>query len=349
MRVAPLIPFLLLAACGGGGATGDEGEKAAPEPVAEVGLAPAQLGTAGSAVLAYGTTEAGPGAQAALTAPAEAIVSAVPAPTGTAVVVGQAVVALRPSRATRTEAAKAASDLQAATAAYARALRLRRDGLVSDADVETARAALATARATSANLGLGAGGLTLRAPVAGTVQGLTVKPGDQIAAGANLATIAGRGDVRARFGVDPALASRLRPGQVVQVQSLAGGAGYPAPVVGVDPAVDPATRLANVYVRVPGAARLAPGEPLRAMLPLGAAASGVAIPYAALLDDGGRSYVFVVRGGAAHRVDVSPGNSSGDTVQILKGVQPGDRVVVEGGTALEDGMKVRVAGAGSAR
>jgi len=44
--------------------------------------------------------------------------------------------------------------------------------------------------------------------------------------------------------------------------------------------------------------------------------------------------------------DVSPGNSSGDRVQILKGLQPGEKVVTEGGTALEDGMKVaEVAGA----
>jgi multidrug efflux pump subunit AcrA (membrane-fusion protein) len=47
-----------------------------------------------------------------------------------------------------------------------------------------------------------------------------------------------------------------------------------------------------------------------------------------------------VRNGVARRVDVSPGNSSGDSIQILKGLNPGDRVVTEGGTALEDGMKV---------
>jgi preprotein translocase subunit YajC len=32
-------------------------------------------------------------------------------------------------------------------------------------------------------------------------------------------------------------------------------------------------------------------------------------------------------------------------VQILKGLQPGDEVVTEGGTALDDGMKVHIAGA----
>jgi multidrug efflux pump subunit AcrA (membrane-fusion protein) len=110
-------------------------------------------------------------------------------------------------------------------------------------------------------------------------------------------------------------------------------------VVGVDPQIDPTTRLASVYARVPGTG-LGAGEPLRASLAVGATATGVSIPYSALLDDGGRSYVFVVKNGVAKSVDVSPGNSSGDRVQILKGLNPGDKVVTEGGTALEDGMKV---------
>jgi multidrug efflux pump subunit AcrA (membrane-fusion protein) len=47
-----------------------------------------------------------------------------------------------------------------------------------------------------------------------------------------------------------------------------------------------------------------------------------------------------VKNGVAKSRDVSPGNSAGDRIQILKGLQPGEKVVTEGGTALEDGMKV---------
>ena len=54
--------------------------------------------------------------------------------------------------------------------------------------------------------------------------------------------------------------------------------------------------------------------------------------------------MFVVTNGIASRRDVTPGNSSGDTIQILKGLQPGERVVSEGGAALEDGMRVHEEG-----
>jgi len=339
-----ILSVLLLVGCGKGGGDASD-ENSAEQPVAEVRVATAVLGSSDGAITAYGATEAGPGATHSLVAPAEAIVDTVFAPTGTAVGVGQPVVSLRPSRTSRLESAKALSDAQAANAAYARALRLRKDGLASDADVETARAAAAAARSAVANMGIG-GGVTLRAAAAGTVQGLTAKPGDQVAAGTTVAIIVGRGDLRARFGVDPVIAPRIHPGTTAQIQLAGGGTPVTVPVVGVDPSVDATTRLSSVFVRVPAGLGLAAGEPLRATVQVGATGQGITIPYSALLDDGGRSYVFVVQKGVAKRVDVSPGNSAGETVQILKGLQPGDQVVTEGGTALEDGMKVKIAGAG---
>lgn len=333
----PLVASLLLAACG----TAAADEAATADPIASVRTAPAELGAASDDIIAYGVTEASPGSGRTLVAPAEAIVTRVDAPTGTAVARGQAVITLSPSPATRIEMARSTSEAAAAQAAYQRAQRMRADELVSDADVETARAAAQTAQAARANLGIAGNGLTVRAPLAGTVQGLAAKPGDQLAAGTALATIAAPGDLRARFGIDPSIAQRIRPGQTIRIEPINGGSSVSAPVVGVDPQADPATRLASLFVRMPSSRRTYAGEPLRATLATAAKASAITIPYGALLDDGGRSYVFVVTNGVARARDVTPGSSTGDRIQILKGLQAGDRVVTEGGTALEDGMKVR--------
>lgn len=328
----PLMSLVLLSACGGGAA--DDAEKK-PEPTAQVRTAAAALGSSSDDISVYGTTEAGPGGAKTVIAPAEAIIAMINAPTGTSVAAGQVVVTLRPSPTTQTEIAKTASDVAVAGAAYQRAVRMRADGLVSDADVETTRAALATATATRNNLGIRGKVATLRAPGAGTVQGLTAKAGDQVAAGATVATIGATGDVRARLGVDPAIAQRVHPGQPLSISMMDGSHATTVAVVGIDPQVDPTTRLASVYAKVPSGAGFGAGEPLRATLSVGSSSTGVSIPYAALLDDGGRSYVFVVKGGVAKAQNVSPGNSSGDRIQILKGLNPGDKVVTEGGTALD--------------
>ncbi len=113
------------------------------------------------------------------------------------------------------------------------------------------------------------------------------------------------------------------------------------PILSVDPVVDAQTRLASVFASVPPGSRIGAGATLTAHLPLAAGGGGIIIPYDALLDDAGQPYVFVVKGGVAHRRDVTIGAAGGDRIAIRKGVSPGDLVVTAGGTALEDGMKVR--------
>lgn len=339
-RMILFLPLTLLAACGSNG-SGDEADDV--DPVALVRTAPTLVGASATQTSIYGVAEPSPGGERSLAAPAEAIVGRILAPNGTAVRAGQPIVTLAPSRATAADLAKASADAVAADAAYARARRLRADGLASDADVEAARAAAETARAARANAG---GSMVLRAPIAGVVQGLSAKSGDQLAAGTAVASVVANGNLRARFGVDPALAQRVHPGQMLDLSIATGSAQATVPVTGVDTQVDATTRLASVYAAIPGTFRVGPGEALHGALTLAEQAQGLTIPYAALLDDGGKSYVFVVKGGVAHERDVLPGSSSGDRIQILKGLQPGDKVVTEGGTALEDGMKVTEQGRG---
>nr|WP_295661960.1 efflux RND transporter periplasmic adaptor subunit [Polymorphobacter sp.] len=331
----------LLAACS---SAPDAAEKPA-DPVATVRTAVATSGSAARTVALYGVAEAGAGAERALAIEVEARLARIAAPSGTAVHAGQVIAVLTPTPTSRLEAAKAASDASVANLALARAQRLRADGLMSNAEVETARAAATAASATRSAVGARAASLTIRAPADGTVQALTARPGDIVAAGVAVATIATKGEARARFGIDPVLAAQVRAGQPLQITRPSGGAPIAAIVAGVDPQVDPTTRLASVFARFAPGSRVSPGEALGAMLPVGGGVtSGVVLPYAALLDDGGRSYVFVVKNGVAQSRNVVPGNSAGDSISIASGIAPGERVVVAGGTAIDDGMKVRDAG-----
>lgn len=328
---------ILLAACG----AGEDAADGEAKPVALVALALAQQGTVDETLTVYGAVEAGAMGKHVLAAPAEATVVAIEAPVGTKVGAGQVVVRLAPSPTSKLDYAKAATDAAAAQAAYARAQRLRADGLVSDADVETARAAAQSASATRASLGARNGALTLRSPTAGFVESVASAPGDLVAPGTAVASIAGSGNLRARFGLDPAQASRIKPGMVIRVTPPSGIA-FSAPVLSVDPVVDPTTKLASLFVNVPAGSGIGTNSALNGQLDLGSnGGAALTIPYGALLDDAGQPYVFVVSKGIAHRRDVETGPVSGERVVIVKGVKPSDQVVTEGGTALEDGMQVR--------
>jgi RND family efflux transporter MFP subunit len=329
---------LSVAACGP--SASDDSEQAAG-PVAQVRTALAVAGGAGETVTAYGVAEQAAGNEHGLTVQAEATLVRIVVPTGTAVGAGQVVAILAPSANTRLELGKSAADARSAEQALARTLRLRKDGLASDADVNSARAAYQNAAQTYGAARQRSATLVLRAPISGMVQGLTAKPGDVLPAGTTVASIGRRGDLRAHLGLDPGIAARVRTGQPISISEVNSASGVRSAVIGVDPLVDPATHLASIFARLPGGQGFAPGQPLRGTITVNGGGGGVLIPYSALLDDGGRTFVFVIKNGIASRRDVTPGNSIGDSIQILQGLQPTDRVVTEGGTALEDGMKVR--------
>ncbi|GAA4778576.1 efflux RND transporter periplasmic adaptor subunit [Stakelama sediminis] len=328
--------LISLSACSGGGAQDNS-----PTPVALVSLGTAQKQAVAQSMTLYGSVETGAEAQYTLSAPVEAIVAAIAAPVGTPVHRGQLVVRLRPSPTTQAQLIQARSDAQTASEALARAQRLRSDGLASDADVESARKAAQSAQAMLASLTSQTNGLALRAPGAGFVQSVTANPGNLVSAGTTIATISRRGTLRARFGVSPAVAGKLSPGTVLTIRASDGSPPFDAPILSVDPTVDPQTRLASVYIRVPQALHFGPGQTLTATVPVTQAGSDVTVPYAALLNDGGQAYVYVVRNGIAHRHDVQTGASGPKRVAILSGVAAGDKVVIAGGTGVEDGMKVR--------
>ena len=337
MKSLPLILALALSACSSGGE-----EAGSVAPVALVKTAPATLDGASETITLYGAVDAGQAGERALSSPVEAVIASVDAPVGTKVHSGQVIVRLSPSPNVRLDVAKASADARAAGDAFARVQRLRADGLMSDGDVNAARAAATAAGATLSSLQSRGRGLTLTAPVSGTVALISGSPGDVVAGGATVARVQMAGDVRARFGIDPAAARRISVGASIRITPSGGDTPFTVRVDTIDKTADATTRLASLYARIPSSVGVGQGEALRGDLKIGeGAAQHVSVPYAALLDDGGQPFVFIVKNGIAHRRDVVVANEGEEGVSLTSGVTMGEQVVTAGGTGLEDGIKVR--------
>ncbi len=335
MKRIGLLLLLAVAAC----ARSEDGAEV--KPVASVTTVVVSSGSADQTVAAYGAAEFSPDAERSLTAPVEATLTKVLAPAGTRVTAGQAVAVLRPTPASALDLGKAQTDGAAADAASARALRLRAAGLASDAEVETARATAQTADAAAQSLKARSGAaLVLQAPAAGVVESLAVEAGAVAAQGAVVAKIGSLDGLRIRLGLEAGRAASLRPGMGVRLLPLSGGVARDGTVIAVDPRLDPQTRLAAVYVRAP-AGGFAPGEPVQGEIVLGQHRGVPLIPRAALVYEGEQPYVFTVKDAAGHRRNVSLGAQSGDAVEITAGLVAGERIVVDGAAALEDGMAIR--------
>lgn len=329
--------IVALAGCSGSSGETNTGD----EPAALVSLAKAGTGDIAQSITLFGEIERGGDSQIVLAAPVEATVLRIEAPSGSAVVAGQAIARLKASPASLAQYRAASADAVAAGEALARAQRLRADGLGSDAEVEGARARSAAASALLASFKERNAALVLRAPHAGFVDSTGASAGDLVQPGAVVATLSRTGGAKARFGIDPSQARGLATGMPLEIHPGDGSLPFSAPILSISPVAHAQTRLASILVDIPASQGLAAGQPLSARAVIQSSRAAVTIPYGALLDDGGQPFVFVVNGGKAHRRDVRIGASDSKAVAVLEGLRDGDLVVTAGGTAVEDGMKVR--------
>ncbi len=323
------------------GACAKQAETAPPQPAALVKTALVATGATQQSIVVYGAAENAAGGKYTVSGPVEATVVTIETPSGSAVQRGQVVARLRPSPASQLAYATAGVAASAADLAFARARRLRADGLVGNAEVESARAAALSAGATRASLASMAGAIALRAPIGGTVESIGASPGQLVGPGTPVATLVKSGDLRARFGIDPDVARQIQPGSAIQIEGAQGAASFTVPVLSIDRIVDAVTKQASLFVRIPAQARIGAGESLTGRLVLSGTDAGITLPYAALLDDGGQPYVYVIDKSVARRRDIVAGSKMGERIGVTSGLKPGEVIATDGLTALEDGMRVR--------
>lgn len=136
----------------------------------------------------------------------------------------------------------------------------------------------------------------------------------------------------------------LAPGQKVLL-SVNGSAGAPheGKVRLVAPTVDPKTRMGTVKIDVAASPDLRPGMFVTGMVQLGSMTAPT-VPENALVYKDARPLVFVLGdGNTAEMRPVETGARENGQVALLKGVTPGETVVVAGAGYLKDGDTVTVA------
>jgi HlyD family secretion protein len=70
--------------------------------------------------------------------------------------------------------------------------------------------------------------------------------------------------------------------------------------------------------------------------------NAVTVPVEAVLDEAGKSYVFLAVDGKAVRTEVTTGRTTDTRAEVLTGVKAGDNVIVTGIGDLKDGVTIRV-------
>lgn len=239
--------------------------------------------------------------------------------------------------------------LEAATRQRQRAERLLAVGAVPKRRLEDAKAeeAVALARLTAAERRMGhyeasrrddphtesLSSFSVRAHLEGVVTAVRATEGAHVEEGDILLEVAATEMVHVSAAIPEARAAVLRSLKGAEIELSEGATVLPVrELVSTGMVVDPQTRTLKATYLVDNSGRqLAIGQSVVVRLFTSHTAEEPTVPESALVDDGGRTVVYVQTGGEAfERRQVGIGNRTGRNVQVTAGLRVGERVVTKG-------------------
>lgn len=187
---------------------------------------------------------------------------------------------------------------------------------------------------------------TVTSPVDGFVSKRVLDQGAFAGANTVILSVVDIGVVRMVANLIEKDVKRVQPGvsALVEVDAFP-GEQFTGQVSRVAPVFDPATRTAPMEIEVPNPGfRLKPGMYARVRLTVDRRPNALTVPRGAVADIEGKRGVFMLDNGVARFHEVKTGLQDNERVEILEGLNEGQRVVTVGTLALRDGDRISVVG-----
>ena len=173
---------------------------------------------------------------------------------------------------------------------------------------------------------------SLNSPIDGIVIERNATIGASVGTDANLFKIINLSQVWIDANVFEKDLQRVRPGQEVKLTVPAfPQTTFSGRVIFVDSVVNPETRTVNVRTEVANPdGRLKPDMFANVQIVTDVNRAAISIPQSAILNDEGKTVVFVADGNGYKKRQVQAGIQNNDRVEIVDGLNAGDKVVVKG-------------------
>jgi membrane fusion protein (multidrug efflux system) len=246
------------------------------------------------------------------------------------------------SRAQQADVAAAQAALRDAEQQQRRGAELAKAQLLARGQYDTLRANRDAAAASLQSKHAAVADRTIVAPFAGVLGLRQVSVGALVAPGTVITTLDDDSTIKLDFTMPEASLSSLAPGQSITAASDAWpGVSFDGRIADIDSRVDPQTRAVRVRAELPNPdAKLRPGMLLRVQVQL-PPRQALVLPELAVQQEAEQGYVFRVGAGdKVEQVPVKLGTRRSGQVEVVSGLNAGDRVVVEGTVKLHAGSRV---------
>lgn len=208
------------------------------------------------------------------------------------------------------------------------------DGVLSEVNVLEAERELLEARQQKSEI---------RAPFSGIIGLRYVSVGSYLTPATLIATLQAVDRVKLDFSVPEKYAAIVAPGAEVAFTVKSSDRPFRGRIVAIEPEIDSETRSLLVRAEcVNSDGLLWPGGFADVELVVRQVDDALAVPSLAVLPELGGKKVFVVEDGRAQPRPVETGIRTDDRVEILRGLESGERVIVSGLQQLKTGTEVRV-------
>lgn len=215
-------------------------------------------------------------------------------------------------------------------------------GRGADLDRQNKRLLADRQRAVVAELRRQVDALTLRAPFDGQVGQVQVAQRANVAVNAPVLSVVDLSRFEVEIRVPESFARDLAIGMPAQL--TAGGREYAGEVSAVSPEVVNGEVVGRLRFRDAQPPGLRQNQRVSARIVLDTRRDVLMVERGPFLEQGGGSSAWVMDGAVATRRAIRTGTSSLNAVEILDGLQPGDRVVVSGSDQFGDAERIRITG-----
>ncbi|MEM8982705.1 MAG: efflux RND transporter periplasmic adaptor subunit [Pseudomonadota bacterium] len=334
-----------IAGCDNGSGASEEGS-ADPSEQAEIVPVPVETIAArrGEIYAAYaGTATLEAFEEATVVAKVGGEIAAILVEEGDVVTSGQALARLDGDRL-RLQRDQARANLAKAERDYRRNIELHEKGLIAAGAFEAIKYDLDALQAAYDLAELEYGYAVIRAPIDGVVASRFIKTGNTIAESTAAFHIVNLQPLIAEMFVPEREFGKLAPGQAVvaTIDALANQA-FAGTVERISPLVDAATGTFKTTVEMDATGTaLKPGMFARLNVVYDTRPNALLIPRNAIVETEIGDSVFVVTDGKVKRRPIQVGFSWGENVEIVDGLEAGDRIVTLGLSGLRDGAVVDV-------
>ncbi len=276
-----------------------------------------------------------------VTAKVSEIIDKVHFESGQQVAAGAPLVTLR-GDAQQAALAQAQATFAEADRLYRRQRELAAQQLVASSTLDTQKAIRDAAEARVRQMRADVADRQVRAPFAGVLGIRQVSPGSLVTPSTVIATLDDIARVHVDFQVPEAELASFKPGDKVSGSSVAWpGRTFEGVVGTVDARVDPGSRAITVRADFANADHaLRPGMLLDVHV-FRPERQALVVPEIAVVQVGRESFVYRVKEDASvERVDVKTGTRRAGVVEIVEGLQAGQRIVVDGTGKLRPGIRI---------